>query len=164
MKRNTLIAILPAFILGVLISNAYSSSKAIKQRMIERLPVIKLLKEQGLVGENNTGYLEFVGKTKQKADVIEAENKDRKLVYNAIANQQGTILTTPTFLAKKEGEAKIGVNLRWYLANSVYRKAVKGGTRADRIVFLSLHADSRHPGLRCAMVFSSWGRVNTAWK
>jgi len=90
MKRITLIAILPAFILGILITNAYSSSKAIKQRMIERLPVIKSLKAQGIVGENNRGYLEFVGQKKDKADVVEAENKDRKLVYGAIAKQQGT--------------------------------------------------------------------------
>jgi len=70
-----------------------------------------------------------------------------------VANQQGTVLTTPAFLAKKEGEAKIGVNLRWYLANSVYRKATKQGTKPERIVFLSLHADSRHPGLRGLMVY-----------
>ena len=90
MKRNTLIAILPVLILGILITNAYSSSKAIKQRMIERLPVIKSLKDQGIVGENNKGYLEFVGQKKDKADVINAENQDRKLVYSAIAKQQGT--------------------------------------------------------------------------
>ena len=90
MKRTTIIAILPVFILGILITNAYSSSKAIKQRMIERLPVIKSLKDQGIIGENNKGYLEFVGQKKERADVIEAENKDRKLVYGAIAKQQGT--------------------------------------------------------------------------
>jgi len=90
MKRITLIAILPVFILGTLITSAYSSSKAIKQRMIERLPIIKSLKDQGIVGENNKGYLEFVGQQKDKADVINAENQDRKLVYSAIAKQQGT--------------------------------------------------------------------------
>ena len=90
MKSKTIIALLPVFILGILVTNAASSSKAIKQRMIDRLPVIKSLKEQGIIGENNTGYLEFVGNKKQKADVIEAENKDRKLVYTAIAKQQGT--------------------------------------------------------------------------
>ncbi len=90
MKRITLIAILPVFILGILITNAYSSSKAIKQRMIERLPVIKSLKDKGIVGENNKGYLEFVGQKKEKADVVNAENNDRKLVYGAIAKQQGT--------------------------------------------------------------------------
>ncbi len=69
------------------------------------------------------------------------------------ANHQGTILTSPVFLAKKEGEAKIGVNLRWYLANSVYRKAQKDGVDKDRVVFLSLHADSRHSSLRGLMVY-----------
>jgi N-acetylmuramoyl-L-alanine amidase len=69
------------------------------------------------------------------------------------ANQQGTILTTPTFLAKEKGEAKIGVNLRWYLANSVYRQALADGHRDDRIVFVSLHADARHAGLRGLMVY-----------
>ena len=90
MKRNMLIAILPVFLLGILITNAYSSSQAIKQRMIERLPTITSLKSQGIVGENNQGYLEFVGQKKDKADVVDAENKDRKLVYSAIAKQQGT--------------------------------------------------------------------------
>jgi len=70
-----------------------------------------------------------------------------------VANRQGSILTTPAFLAKEEGEAKIGVNLRWYLANSVYRKALKNGVRSDRVIFLSLHADSRHAALSGAMVY-----------
>jgi N-acetylmuramoyl-L-alanine amidase len=78
-----------------------------------------------------------------------------------VANQQGTILTHPTFLARKEGEAKIGVNLRWYLANSVYRKAVNAGANPDRVVFLSLHADARHPGLRGAMVYVPGARYRT---
>ena len=90
MKAKTIIALMPLFILGILINNADASSKAIKQRMIDRLPVIKSLKDQGIIGENNAGYLEFVGQQKPKADVIAAENEDRKLVYSAIAKQQGT--------------------------------------------------------------------------
>jgi uncharacterized protein YdbL (DUF1318 family) len=90
MKRKTIFAILPVFVLGILITNVYPSSKEIKQRMIDRLSVIKALKGKGIVGENNKGYLEFVGKKKEKADVVTAENKDRKLVYKAIAKQQGT--------------------------------------------------------------------------
>jgi uncharacterized protein YdbL (DUF1318 family) len=90
MKHITIFTLLPVFILGILITNAYSSSKAIKKRMIERLPTIVALKEKGIVGENNKGYLEFVGKKKEKADVVNAENKDREQVYSAIAKQQGT--------------------------------------------------------------------------
>jgi N-acetylmuramoyl-L-alanine amidase len=70
-----------------------------------------------------------------------------------VANHQGTIRTHPPFLAREEGEAQIGVNLRWFLANSVFRGAVRDGFDADRVVFVSLHADSRHPSLRGLMVY-----------
>jgi len=69
------------------------------------------------------------------------------------ANHQGTIQTHPPFLATQNGEAKIGVNLRWYLANSIYRKALADGHDKDRVIFVSLHADSRHPSLRGLMVY-----------
>ena len=78
----------------------------------------------------------------------EPSNRDK-----LVANHQGTIQTHPPFLAKEQGEARIGVNLRWFLANSVYRKALKEGYDKDRIVFISLHADSRHPSLRGLMVY-----------
>ena len=90
MKRKAIIVILPVFILSFLITDGHSSSTTIKQRMIARLPVIKSLKDKGLVGENNKGYLEFVGKKKEQADVVAAENSDRKQVYEAIAKQQST--------------------------------------------------------------------------
>ena len=70
-----------------------------------------------------------------------------------LANRQGTVRTHPPFLAREVGEAPMGVNLRWYLANALYREARAGGSAADRVVFLSLHADARHPGLRGAMVY-----------
>ncbi len=69
------------------------------------------------------------------------------------ANRMGTIRTDPPFSAREEGESSVAVNLRWYLANSVLRKAVREGTAPDRVVFLSLHADSRHPSLRGLMVY-----------
>ncbi len=59
MKRITIVAMLLIFILGMMITHVNASSKAIKQRMIKRLPEIKALKDQGIVGENNKGYLEF---------------------------------------------------------------------------------------------------------
>ncbi len=69
------------------------------------------------------------------------------------ASREGTLLTDPPFRAREEGESSIGVNLRWYLANSILRKAGRAGTPQDRVVFLSLHADSRHPSLRGLMVY-----------
>ncbi len=69
------------------------------------------------------------------------------------ANRQGTLQTHPPFLAQEDGDTSVGVNLRWYLANSIYRAATRKGVHPDRVVFLSLHADARHPSLRGAMVY-----------
>jgi len=69
------------------------------------------------------------------------------------ANRKRTVLTTPPFLAEEDGETAVAVNLRWYLANSLYRRLVQAGTDPDKIVFVSLHADARHPSLRGAMVY-----------
>ena len=69
------------------------------------------------------------------------------------ANRKREVMTTPPFLAEESGETAVAVNLRWYLANSVYRRLVKGGTDPGKIVFISLHADARHPSLRGAMVY-----------
>jgi len=69
------------------------------------------------------------------------------------ANQKGSVRVDPPFMARKKGEAKIGVNLRWYLANSIYRKALADGVKSERVIFISLHADSRHASLRGLMVY-----------
>ncbi len=121
MKLKKVIGIVSVFILGILLTDVYSASDSIKQRMISRLPVIVALKDQGLVGENNTGFLEFVGNRKEKADVVAAENKDRKLVYEAIAKKQGT---TTEVVGKhravqiadkaKAGEWLQDANGKWY--------------------------------------------------
>ncbi len=70
-----------------------------------------------------------------------------------VASRRGTLRTHPPFSAREEGESSVAVNLRWYLANSVLRKARLDGTAPDRVLFLSLHADSRHPSLRGLMVY-----------
>jgi N-acetylmuramoyl-L-alanine amidase len=61
-----------------------------------------------------------------------------------------SVLTTPPYPIEN---AKVGVNLRWYLANSVYRRAVQGAGDPQKVVFLSIHADSLHPSLRGAMAY-----------
>ncbi|MFL6246304.1 MAG: N-acetylmuramoyl-L-alanine amidase [Thermoanaerobaculia bacterium] len=60
------------------------------------------------------------------------------------------VQTTPAFMLY---DAIVGVNLRWYLANSIYRRATKGGVPREKVVFLSIHADSLHPSLRGAMAY-----------
>lgn len=68
-------------------------------------------------------------------------------------NFQGTILTSPPYLVENRNQTDTGVNLRWYLANSIYRRALKQHFRSDRVVFLSLHADARHRSLRGVMAY-----------
>jgi hypothetical protein len=90
MKQRTLTKILTFLLIGTFVTGVSAFADDIKTRMKNRLPVIKELKAKGIVGEDNKGYLQFVGGNKAKADVVAAENKDRKTVYAAIAKQQGT--------------------------------------------------------------------------
>lgn len=99
MKRTAIITAL-ALLLGF--TAAAQDLGAIKQRMAARLPVISELKEKQTVGENNKGYLEFLpGKSKDKKDVVEAENADRKKIYEVLAARTGT---TAEVVGKRRAE------------------------------------------------------------
>jgi uncharacterized protein len=92
MKQRRLLKTFTFLFIGFFIGGVGTSFSAddIKTRMKDRLPVIVELKAQGIVGENNLGYLEFIGDKKAKPDDVAAENEDRKTVYEAIAKQEGT--------------------------------------------------------------------------
>jgi hypothetical protein len=66
------------------------------------------------------------------------------------ASPGGKVMTTPPYPIE---DTVAGVHLRWYLANSLLRAAVKKGTDPSRVIFLSVHADSLHPAVRGAMVY-----------
>ncbi len=82
--------------------------------------------------------------------------KDRREDYRIressrlLRNQAEVLLTDPPFPLT---EPFISVNLRWYLTNSYFRRLVSEGSDPLKIVFTSLHADARHPGLGGAMVY-----------
>ncbi len=78
-----------SILLGVFILNTYCLAGGIKERMKARRPEIKALKAAGIIGENNMGFVAFVGEKREKQDVVDAENNDRKKVYTAIGKQQG---------------------------------------------------------------------------
>ncbi|MGD8962820.1 MAG: YdbL family protein [Desulfobacterales bacterium] len=90
MKQRISTKILTMLLIGFFALGAAAFADDIKARMKNRLPVIKQLKSQGVVGEDNAGFLQFVGDKKVSADVVAAENKDRQTIYRAIAKQQGT--------------------------------------------------------------------------
>ena len=60
------------------------------------------------------------------------------------------VQTTPKYLLD---DAVVGVNLRWYLANSIFRRAMKTGVPREKVIFISIHADSLHASLRGAMAY-----------
>lgn len=63
---------------------------AVRARMAQRLPQIDALKQQGALGEDNRGYLS-VRESKGDAGTVAAdENRDRGVVYGAIAKQTGS--------------------------------------------------------------------------
>jgi N-acetylmuramoyl-L-alanine amidase len=68
------------------------------------------------------------------------------------------VLTDPAYPID---DSAVGVHLRWYLANSVYRQALDDGLGTDKVIFLSIHADSLHPSLRGAMVYIPSARLRS---
>ena len=70
---------------------------------------------------------------------------------DVLAQSKGhAVLTTPPYPI---AQANISAHMRWYLANEVYSQAKRQGTPSDKVVFLSIHADSLHPSLRGAMAY-----------
>jgi uncharacterized protein len=90
MKKNAFSIFISLILLAGLITVAFAGADDIKKRMLERLPAIVSLKQQGVVGENSKGFLQFIGNIKTGQDTVEAENADRQKVYEAIAMQQGS--------------------------------------------------------------------------
>jgi N-acetylmuramoyl-L-alanine amidase len=60
------------------------------------------------------------------------------------------VLTSPRYVLS---DPVVGVNLRWYLANSIFRRAMKKRVPAEKVIFVSIHADSLHPSLRGTMAY-----------
>lgn len=63
---------------------------AIKARMDQRLGQIDQFKSQGVIGENNRGFVEVRASSGDAATVVAAENADRQAVYAYIAGKTGS--------------------------------------------------------------------------
>lgn len=70
--------------------NTWTAEAAdIKEQMLGRLPAINALKDQGIIGEDSQGYLQFRGGDQSQKALLAAENQDRRAVYEAIAKNEG---------------------------------------------------------------------------
>ncbi|NNL76365.1 MAG: YdbL family protein [Desulfobacterales bacterium] len=98
MKNKAITVMIACICLSILGSDISVFAEDIKSRMKNRLPVIKALKDKGLVGEDSQGLLQFVGSKKEKAEIVAAENRDRMTIYAAIAKRQGA---TPELVGQR---------------------------------------------------------------
>ncbi|WP_309384287.1 YdbL family protein [Cerasicoccus frondis] len=85
MKHRAIFTLFLSLIFAVASASA-ADLNAVKQAMKQRLPQVESLWSQGLIGENNQGYVEARGSlSPEQTKLIAAENADRKTVYAAIA-------------------------------------------------------------------------------
>ena len=106
--------------------SAADDAATIKKNMADRKPKIEALKKAGTIGENKAGYLEAMKDAKlEDADkkLLEDENKDRKVVYAAIAKKEGSTVDKVGELRAKqirskaaEGEFIQGEDGKWVKA------------------------------------------------
>lgn len=85
-KRKALAALGAGLFVMALLAGAESAQ--LKERFLQRKPQLDRMKDQGWIGENNLGFLAFrgeAGKTKENAQLVQAENEDRGAVYAEIA-------------------------------------------------------------------------------
>jgi uncharacterized protein YdbL (DUF1318 family) len=74
---------------GLLLSSLTAAwAQDVKARMRARLPELVALKAEGIIGENNQGYLTVLKTPTDKAALVKAENEDRRAIYTAIAKKQ----------------------------------------------------------------------------
>ncbi len=92
-----------------------AQSASVKERMAARVPEINALKDKGIIGENNKGYLEYRTGQRPKEQLVVAENTDREAVYQAIAKSQNASVE---LVGKRRANmiAESGVTGRWYQA------------------------------------------------
>ena len=86
MKRQLMIFAISACTIAA--NNGFADST--REQMIKRRPAIMALLAEGVVGEANNGYLAFVGTSREGANLVHAENADRKKVYIQIATDTKT--------------------------------------------------------------------------
>lgn len=93
MKKTLSIIICALALIGgmTIAPEAHAQGPEVKQRMAARLPQIDAAKLKGTIGENNQGFLEARGNAGAEVQsIIDAENADRRVVYEAIAKSTGS--------------------------------------------------------------------------
>ncbi|HSP16183.1 MAG TPA: N-acetylmuramoyl-L-alanine amidase [Thermoanaerobaculia bacterium] len=130
-----------------------ASAKLARRTRARNLAGVHVILDAGHGGSDPGATLGDVRESKYVYDVMcrlqhILEKKSAAMV--SITRNEEAVLTTPEYPLD---DAIVGVNLRWYLANSLFRRAIKAGVDKEKVVFISIHADSLHPSIRGAMAY-----------
>lgn len=79
---------------GVVAARAAEDLGAVKARLAQRLGSLDQLKSSGAIGETNRGLVDLRAASPAAGDLVAAENRDRGIVYAAIAQQTGSTVET----------------------------------------------------------------------
>jgi N-acetylmuramoyl-L-alanine amidase len=135
-----------------------ASAKAAKRTRARNLAGVQVVLDAGHGGTDPGATYEDVAESRYVYDVM-CRLKDiidkKSAAKVSVTRSEQQVLTTPPY---ELDDAIVGVNLRWYLANSIYRHARQAGVAKEKVVFISIHADSLHPSLRGAMAYIPGGR------
>ncbi|HKK18095.1 MAG TPA: YdbL family protein [Opitutales bacterium] len=105
------ISLFAAFLFSTVLSANAANLGEVKSDMKKRQPAIEALWAEGKIGENNKGYIEARAALEgEERKLVQAENADRRVVYQAIAR---STQTTPE---------KVGVQR----AAQISKRAAKG--------------------------------------
>ncbi|HLF17782.1 MAG TPA: YdbL family protein [Candidatus Omnitrophota bacterium] len=82
-----------------------------------RFETLNALKAKGVIGENNSGYIEALDASDPEAvRIVTAENQDRQVIYTAVAEQNGIMDEMKTiekvFASVQREKAKTGEKIQ----------------------------------------------------
>lgn len=93
MKKIVMIVLLMVMLGGAVYAQAYDIKemtpvvKTALEARKGRFAELKMLKTKGVIGETYRGYVEALGGNKEVAQLVEMENRDRRIIYQAIVEQ-----------------------------------------------------------------------------